>query len=244
MDPGLYLGYHLLVGARQKLDEIAAGSGDRLVQPYQYTQGTGGWDLLALHKVHGQVVSDLTGKQTDRPHIGLLQSDVLDDGKGAVGSHRGPHVQLAPVLLHQVHLGVLDIAPDVALIVGHRQNGAQGAAPFDLKGEGALLLLEHVAHHRGPQQSPPQGGGGHGQQLVDVSSPLHHVPSSDSDSFDQAVAGYCSYDFVAHRYYLSFLAVKKTRCSPSTGGRIFNSPNILIWEKPACRSMAVSSSVV
>lgn len=65
MDPGLYLGYHLLVGARQKLDEIAAGSGDRLVQPYQYTQGTGGWDLLALHKVLAKS-SAASHRKTDR----------------------------------------------------------------------------------------------------------------------------------------------------------------------------------
>ena len=98
------------------------------------------------------------------------------------------HIQLARMLLHQLHMGILHIAPHIALAVGDGQHGAQGPAALDLKGDGAVLLLQHVPHHGGPHQGPAQGGGGHGQQGVDVPGPLHQVPSGDGGGLYSAVA--------------------------------------------------------
>ena len=198
MDPRLDLVDDVVAGPGQELDDVAPGGSDALVRAHQHPQGAGGGDLFALHKVHGQVVGDLPGEQADGAHIGLLQADVFDDGESARAAHGGPHVQLALVLFHQLHVGILHIAPHVALVVGHGQHRAQGAAALDLEGEGAPLLLQHVPHHRDPQQGSAQGGGGHGQQGVDIPGPLHQVPARDGHGLDIAVRRHCSYDFICH----------------------------------------------
>ena len=98
----------------------------------QDAQGAGGGDLLALYKVGRQVLGDLAAQQANGADIGLLQADVLDNGQGAVRAHGTAYVQFAVLPEGDVHLGVLDIAPDIAQVVGDRQDGPQRAAALDL----------------------------------------------------------------------------------------------------------------
>ena len=231
---GLDLVDQALLCAGQQLDQIAAGGQDALVPVHQNSQGAGGGDLLAFHKVHGDVVGDLPGEQADRADIGFLQSQVLDDGETAVGAHGGPHIQLTGDLLHQLYMGILHIAPHVPAAVGDSQNGAQGPAALDLEGESAVVLFQHIPHHGGGQQGAAQGGGGHGEQGVDGAGTLHQVPAGDGDSFDRAVGGDGADDMVGHDQ-TSFRAVKKMRSSPGLGGRCFRFPYCLIWVNPASR---------
>ena len=95
-------------------------------------------------------------------------------------------------------MGILNIAADISVTVGYRQNGAQRAAALDLEGKGALFLLEHIPHHGGAQQGPAQCRGGHGQKRVDITGPFYQVPTGDGYGLDQAVPGDRSYDLVVH----------------------------------------------
>ncbi len=144
------------------------------------------------HEVGRQVLGDLAAQQAHRADIGLLQADVLDDGQGAVRAYGAAHVQFAVLPEGDVHLGVLDIAPDIAQMVGDRQDGPQGTAALDLQCQGGVFLLQGVAHHGRRRQGAAQGGRGHGEGLVDVSHPLGEVFCYYRDGFDGAVFRYCS----------------------------------------------------
>ena len=78
-----------------------------------------------------------------------------------------PTSSFAGGLLPQFHMGILYIAPHVAAVVRYGQHRPQRPAALDLEGEGGPIYLQHIPHHGGGQQGPPQGRGGHRQQSVD-----------------------------------------------------------------------------
>ena len=96
-------------------------------------------------------------------------------------------------------MGILNIAPHVALVVRYSKHGAQRASALDLQGEGGAILFQHVAQHGGSQQRAAQGGCGNRKEGVDLSGPLYQVPAGDRHGLDQAVSGNGSYQFVAHK---------------------------------------------
>ena len=180
----------------QQLEHVAAGAEDGLVGVHQHTQAAGGGDLLAGGEVGGQVLGDLAAHQGHAAHVGLLEADVLDEGQKAVGAHAGAHVQLAGALQGQLHLAVLQVAPHIALGVGHGDDAPQRAVPLDAQGDGAVLLLQAGTDHGAAQKTAAQGGGGQGGELVDLAGVLHQVLSGDGDGLDGAVAGDHAYDFI------------------------------------------------
>ena len=123
---------------------------------------------------------------------------VLDDRQGALLPHGPTHVQLTVGAQGQLRLRVGDVATDVAVGVGYRQNGTQGAAALDLEGQAGTVALQGVAHHGGPGQCPAQGGGGHRQGLVDLPGPLRQVPAADSGGLHQAVGCNGPQNMIAH----------------------------------------------
>ena len=195
----------------EELDQVAARGGHALIGAHQHPQGAGGGDLLALHEVGGDVVGDLPGQQVDGAHVGLLHPQILDDGEAARLTHGPAHVQLAGGLLHKLHVGSLHIAPHVARLIGHGQDGAQGAAALDLQGEGGAVDLHGVPHQGGGHKGSPQCGSGHGQKGVDIPGPLHQVPAGDGGGLDQAVRCNGSYDFVAHDIFSLYVCDGKEK---------------------------------
>ena len=113
--------------------------------------------------------------------------EILDDGDGTLAAYGTAYVQLAVLTQGNVHLGVGDVAPDVAQIVGHGQHGAQGAAALDLEGQAGAHALQGVAHEAGGGQGAAQGRGAHRQQLVYLPCPLRQVTAADSGGLYQAV---------------------------------------------------------
>ena len=196
--PRLDLGDHVLSRAGQELNEIAPGGGDALVQPHQHPQSAGRGDLLALHKIHRQIIGDFPGEQADGPHVRLFIAKVLNDRQSTLGPYRAPYVQLAGVLFHQLHMGVLHIAPDISAAVRHRQHQPQRPAPLDLQGERSVVLLEHVPQQGGRQQRPAQCGGGDWQKGMQGSGFFYQIPPCDGLGPDQTVGRDGSHHFIAH----------------------------------------------
>lgn len=93
--------------------------------PTSTPQGAGGGDLLALYKVHGQVVGDLAREQADGAHVGLFHIQVFDHSEGARRTDGPADIQLSRLDLHELHVGILNIAPHVALVVRYSKHGAQ-----------------------------------------------------------------------------------------------------------------------
>ena len=195
---GLDLGDNVLPRAREKLNQISPGGGHALVGSYQHPQSAGGGNLLAFHKVCGDVVGNLPGQKADCPYIRFLHSQVFNNGQAARLADSPAHVQLAGGLFHQLHMGILYIAPHVACLIGHCQNRAQWAAPFHLQSEGGPIHFQIVSHQRGGHQSPPQGGSGHREKGVNIPGPLHNTAAGNGGGLYQAVRRNRSYNFVAH----------------------------------------------
>lgn len=85
-------------------------------------------------------------------------------------AHSGPHIQLAVGPQRQVHDRIVHRSPDVALVIGHRQQRSQRASALDLQRHAGPVLLQGVAHHGDRSQRPAQRRRGHRQSLVDLTA--------------------------------------------------------------------------
>ena len=112
---------------------------------------------------------------------------VLDDGDGALTTHRAAYVQLAVLPEGEIYLRVGHIAPDVALVVGHGQYGAQRAAALDLKGQAGAAVLQGIAHETGGGKRAAQRRRAYRQKLVNLPCPFRQVAAADGGGLYQTV---------------------------------------------------------
>ncbi len=158
-----------------------------LVTVHQYTQRTGGGDLLTLHEIGRQILRDLATQKLNTAHIGFLHAQILDDGEVAVKTDSTAHIQLSVGPQGDIHMGFLHIAADVALGIGHRKNSTQRTAALDLEGQAGALALQGVAHHGSRCESTSQSGRGNGESGVNISGALGHLTRRNSDRLDHTV---------------------------------------------------------
>ncbi|CAN4040141.1 S-layer-like y domain-containing protein, partial [Dysosmobacter welbionis] len=157
----LHLGDDILAGAGQQLDQIPAGGQHALVPVYQHPQAASRGDLFGLHEIGRQVLCDFAAQQAHAAHIGLLHVQVPDHRQRTLMAHSGPHIQLAVGPQRQVHDRIVHRSPDVALVIGHRQQRSQRASALDLQRHAGPVLLQGVAHHGDRSQRPAQRRRGH-----------------------------------------------------------------------------------
>ena len=73
--------HRLLIREGKELNEDTARGAAGVVGVHQHAQTAGGGYLLALHIVGGKVLGYLAGDKVNAAHIGVAQTDVLDDGE-------------------------------------------------------------------------------------------------------------------------------------------------------------------
>ena len=109
--------YAVLPSSGQQLDQIPPRRQHALIPVHQNPQAAGCWNLLRLHKVSREILSNLTAQQRDAAHIRFFHIEVPDDGQRTVLADGSPHVQLPIASQRQLHRRLLHSAPDVALII-------------------------------------------------------------------------------------------------------------------------------
>ena len=107
-------------------------------------------------------------------------------------AHSAAHIQLSVRTQRQIHMGLLHIAPDIPLVVGNDQHGAQRAVSLDLERQASPAVLQGISHHGSRRQGPPQGRCGHRQGRVDLTGTLGEIPAGDRHSLYHAVGGDCA----------------------------------------------------
>ena len=190
------------------MDEIAPSGLYRLVRSHQDPQSAGRGNLLALHKVGGDVLGNLTAHQLDRAYVGLPHTDIFDNGEFSVTAHGSAHVQLGVSLTGHVHRRVGHIAPDITLAIGDGGDGAQRAAAADAEGHRAVLIFQHIAHHGRAHEQTAQGGSGHRPGVMNGTGPLHQIRGGQGSGFDGGVFGNDTYKLI-HKFLLFLSCCKE-----------------------------------
>ena len=122
-------------------------------------------------------------------------------------AHSGPHIQLAVGPQRQVHDRIVHRSPDVALVIGHRQQRSQRASALDLQRHAGPVLLQGVAHHGDRSQRPAQRRRGHRQSLVDLTGALCERPGGNCRGLDMAILGDGPDQLIAHCTNSCFILV-------------------------------------